>query len=352
MPSHDAATWRCSSVPTSDVVVTPPPSLEDLKSRLSLLSGDAAADSSDFQRVASRARQAIVSGRIAAPLSELRVRLAGAGVDGHYVPVSEVTDLLGTIQGAITAMGSSVRKAGAAKMPKDQSGHKVGIRKATQLRMGPEITPGSLVFHLQAAPDIIPTSAPGAMLDGTDESDLIVDLAIRQLLALVESAQADEAGDIGVLTEKIRRYGSMVASKLSQLAEQSLDAQIDIDLGHWSRGGKRSYAVLGSRGAAAIREAAERNRERVESETLTGRLRTVSDGADQIRLTLADDTNLRMTVDPDLGISIRSLLGETVIAEVETKVTWKLASGAERRTRHLIEARLSPEVQTLPVDGL
>ena len=323
----------------------PLPSFEELRSRLADLPGDPGRDADDFKRVAQRARAADLAGEELTPVTELRVRLAGGGVDGHYVPVHQASQLLDLLQGTITAIGSAVRKRDNLQTPKNQMGRRVGVKEATEFRFGPEVAPGSLIFHLVSSPKITPT--PDATLPGTGQTDGLVDVAVRQLFDVLRVAETDEGADIGDLTETIRRYGSMVASKLSQLAKQSLAADIDLDLGHWSRSGSRGQSHMSNRGANAIRVAAERNKHRTEPETLTGRLRTVSDGVDHLRLTRDDDTTIRIAVDPDLGLTLGPLLGKSVILHVSTDVKWQLTTGREVRTRHLVSAELAPLTQPL-----
>ena len=102
--------------------------------------------------------------------------------------------------------------------------------------------------------------------------------------------------------------------------------------------------ILKRRGAEAIKEAVERNRQRTEPETLTGVLHTVSDGADKLRMTLDDDvTQLRMDVEPAVGLHLGAMLGQRVVAEVITTIKWKLASGKERRSYELLSAQLSKD---------
>lgn len=326
--------------------LNPPPALDDLLRRLATLRGDPGRDLDDFARISERARLADLTGELPPTVTELRVRLAGVGVDGNHVPVHHASQILDLIQGSVTAIASAARKRDRVTAPKDGRGRRVGIREATELRIGPETAPGSLVFHLSSSPHLISDSEE--VLPGTEASDGLVDVAVRRFFDVVGLAQGDKAEDIGVLSESIRRDGSIVASKLAQLADRALAAEVDLDLGHLSQSGRRSTAQLGSRGALALRAAAERNKRRTEAEELTGVLRTVSDGADQLRLHRDDDKEVRIAVDPEIGVSLGPLLGKKVVIQVEAEVRWNLTSGKETRTRHLISAALAPEIQTLP----
>ncbi len=97
--------------------------------------------------------------------------------------------------------------------------------------------------------------------------------------------------------------------------------------------------VLARRGADAIKEAVERNRERKQQISVTGVLNTVSDGADMLRLTLDDGgKQVRMNVEPDVGVQLGPLLGKRVSAEVALTVKWNLATGREKFTYTMISA--------------
>ncbi len=149
----------------------------------------------------------------------------------------------------------------------------------------------------------------------------------------------------------MRKHGAMVASKLSKIAQRSLDSEIVLDLRHWSRAGRRGETRLSRRGATALHAAAERNRERTEPEKAAGRLRTVSDGADQMRMTLDDGSNLQMSVDASQGVLLGPLLGKRVEVEMEVTVRWQLASGRETRSRSLVRARLAEDQPELAYDS-
>jgi hypothetical protein len=137
---------------------------------------------------------------------------------------------------------------------------------------------------------------------------------------------------------------AMVGSKLNMLAEYAVESEIELDLGHRSPTGGRHSVILKRRGAEAIKEAVERNRQRTETETITGVLHTVSDGADKLRMTLDDEvTQLRMDVEPVVGLHLGAMLGQRVVAEVETTIKWKLASGKERRSYELLSAQVADQ---------
>lgn len=317
-----------------------PPSVEDLRRRILVEAPPPADDIADFMVLKSEARRIMEQDRIIPRGSQLRVRLAGMGVPGNDVPVHLAAQLLDALQGAITAVGSFVHKSDNVKTPKHaDTGKRLGIKKATELRLSPTIGAGSVVFFLEGAAEklrddeLIPVRA-----------NSLVDAAVVELFAILEKAESDSEDHIGELTDELKRLGAMAGSKLNTLAECAIESEIDLDLGHRSPSGDRHAVILKRRGAEAIKEAVERNRQRTEPETLTGVLHTVSDGADKLRMTLDDDvTQLRMDVEPAVGLHLGAMLGQRVVAEVITTIKWKLASGKERRSYELLSAQLSKD---------
>lgn len=317
-----------------------PPNIEDLRVRILASAVPPADDIADFMMVMGEARQTIEQNRIVPRGAELRVRLAGVGVPGQDVPVHLAAQLLDALQGSLTAVGSSLHKSEHIKTPKDaDTGKRLGIKKATELRLSPTIGAGSVVFFLEgpaeklSEDELIPVRA-----------DSLVDTAVVELFAVLEKAEADSADHVGQLTDELKRLGAMVGSKLNMLAEYAVESEIELDLGHRSPSGDRHSVILKRRGAEAIKEAVERNRQRTETETITGVLHTVSDGADKLRMTLDDEvTQLRMDVEPVVGLHLGAMLGQRVVAEVETTIKWKLASGKERRSYELLSAQVADQ---------
>ncbi|MGW4947206.1 hypothetical protein ACWEOZ_37100 [Actinoplanes sp. NPDC004185] len=331
---------------TSDFGEAAPPEAIDLslvRSRILETAPEPAEQSVDFARLTGEARWAIEHGELPPQRPEVRVRLFGDGVHGHTIAVHTAMQLLDSFQGAVTAVGSAMRRLTDARPSAGPDGKPIGIKKLTELKMNSNIGAGSVVFFLEGS------APPPLAQDGLVQtaSDGFVDEALRSLLRVLETAQEDDPDDPSQLVEQMQRFGVQVASKLDALAEQAINNGIDVDLGLRSTGGRRAQAVLGRRGAAAIRYAVERNKTRSIQETILGRLRTVSDGADKIRVTLDDDiTQIKMGVEPDVGVTLGPLLGRRVVAEVETTITWKLATGKERRTYKLLTAEPVSELST------
>lgn len=299
-----------------------------------------AEDVADFDRLANRALVTMTTGAAPAAATEIRVRLAGKGVPEHSVPVHVASQLLDGLQSTVTAVGSALRKR--SDTPKHH--RKIGIKQATELTISPQIQSGSVVFFLEHVPA---QSDEGTFSDIAVET--VVDQATEKLFKVMESAERDDPDELGGLEVELQRLGAMVASKLDTLASNALAAEIDLDLGLRTPAGRRKSVVLRSRGAHAIRDAVDRSRERETFETVSGKLRTVSDGADKVRIELPDKTIIRAAVGNELGLNLGPWLGKIIDAEIESTVRWNLTTGKERKTHKLVGAVLASDPSTLQI---
>ena len=329
-------------MPTHDVEPDAPIDLEALRARIIADAPPPAADPADFQLIADEARRAMERGDVVSRGTQLRVRLTGDGVRGNDIPVHSAARLLDALQGAITAVGSSVQKSKHLKTPKDpQTGKRSGIKKATEMHLSPTIGSGSVVFFLEGEAEQL--TGDELLPVGTDG---LLDTAVAEFFDVIKAAQSDDAGSIGLLTDILRKHGAMVASKLNSLAEETVNRDLELDMGHRAPSGGRNAATLQRRGSQAIKDAVDRNRDRTEEVTLTGVLHTVSDGADMLRMTLDDGVSqVRLRVEPGVGVGLGHLLGKRIVAEVTETVKWKLASGREKRSYVLISASPSDAAQ-------
>ena len=65
-----------------------------------------------------------------------------------------------------------------------------------------------------------------------------------------------------------------------------------------------------------------------------------------LRMTLDDGVSqVRLRVEPGVGVGLGHLLGKRIVAEVTKTVKWKLASGREKRSYVLISASPSDAAQ-------
>lgn len=317
-------------------MTTPDEAVRSLRQSILRDAPTPASDPADFARLQDEARTAMLTGRIEPPAPEVRVRLFGEGAEGHDIPVETASRILGTIQGIVTAVGSAVRNSGRMR----QTGKRLSLARATELRLSPTIGTGSVVFFLRGRP----APAPEQPALGTTGTNTLLDLALGDLFGLLRKAQADEGSDAGALIADIQRLGSRVASRLNALAEEAIEKGVDVDLGWRSPDGRRDAVQLERRAARAIQDAVEASREQVVQEHVVGILHTASDGSDLIRLTPDAGKSLRMRVDPEIGATLGPLLTKRVAATVESRIIWHIASGREHIIRRLVSAELADSV--------
>jgi hypothetical protein len=296
----------------------------------------------ELVRRSQRAHDKLVRNDQSPDATEVTIRLHGAGVNGHKVPVAHASPLLDELQRTVKWIGASLRK--------DLDANKIlgsrrdrdrrGLAEATRLFLQPQLGAGSLVFHLVAE---APSDGEGTL--GVDSSESLLDLALQRLIGVVTDAEADQAEDLGQLADAVRRIGPQAASAINKVADTVVKHDIDIDL-TWTSGlGRRRTAKLRRRGALAIKDAVVRNRERTEVIPLTGLLETVSVGKDPVRVETPDGTTYKMAVDAELGKQLGPLLHRTVDVRAEETITW-LASGKVRRRYVLLSAEAVDEFPT------
>lgn len=277
-----------------------------------------------------RARRSLFSGELPAWQSELFIRVAGPGVVDHRLPVTVAAHILESIQGAITAIGGALVK------EQGESRPEVGIRRATQFLITPNVAPGSIVFHLEREQDggaqdvLFPEVGP----------ETLADHAAAALLRVFRLATADQSAEIGDLTESLRPLGARTASNISKLIDELRERDVELNIGQSTRSGARNRARVDERGCAALREAVDRNREQISEETLDGVLNTVSDGSDKVRLTPGQGPQIRLAVNPDVGLGLGAWLGRRVAIRARKTTMWKLASGKETVQYELLDATL------------
>lgn len=297
---------------------------------------DPAASPAEGDRLLDLATATDAHGELPPRRTELFVRFAGAGVSNSRMPVAEASGLLELLQAVVTNIGSANLRG--RKPPK-------GIRRATKLFMTPDVRPGSLVFRLEAEDQ---ESPGGGALDEADRVDSVVDDAVAALMRLMSSAETSAEIDADALARQMRPYGSRATSNLNKLAIGAQRASVDVDLGLWSRSGKRQHALLGARGVLALRSAAERNKKRTDDPApFEGILHTVSDGKDDWRLELDSGDNLKLKTDPSSMVgSAGSLLSKRVRVIIEVRTIWSLAKGTETKEYRMLSAE-----EILPADA-
>lgn len=320
--------------------------LAAIRERIYASAPDPTDDAYEFMRASFRAAAQGMGRDVPPEPPEVRVRLHGVGVVGHEVPVSAAADILDALQEAVTAVGKALRRTKAAPLPRDSGGRRLPISEVTELRLRADVAPGSVMFFLAGRQEPI----SGDELPGTTASDTFLDRTLREFLSVVDAASADSTQSLGALSERIRSLGAEAAGRIDRLARRALDSDIDVDLAWRNPAGSRVRADLARRAALALRDAVDANRVQQLEETITGILRTVSDGSDKLRLDRSDTGKaVRLKVHPDIGLTLGNLLGHIVQVEAEVRIVWHLNTGTEERSYTLISAQdLGPAPGMIP----
>lgn len=272
------------------------------------------------------ARRAQESGDPPERRTDLFLRVAGSGVEGHRMPVASAAKILEAVQGLITNIGSALVREDLFRKPQE------GIRRATCFSVTPNAWAGSVVFHLDrpAAPTLMDTADSGNLAESS----------VNRFLAVVHEAQADSADAIGAVVEQVRPLGSRTASYLKVLVDELQAHDFDLALSHSLASGHRRRATLSERGCSVLLEAVERNRQNTELVTLLGILNTASDGTDNVRLTDENGTAIKLSVDAENGIRLGQWIGREVELRARKTTKWNLASGRETTVWELLEGSL------------
>lgn len=295
-----------------------------------------AESAADLSEISARTHRAMVNGTLGHEPTEFRVRLHGAGVQGHRVAADQAGDILRQTQMVVRWIGARLRALSDEKQLAASATDRAGVPEATRLFLQPQFGAGSLIFDLVAGESATAEEDSGqdALIDGQALRNSLLDRALVELLSIIDSSEADAPEALGELSGYVSRMGPRVASQLKALATQVTDNDIDIDMRWLGAGGRRRSADLRRRGALAIQDAVNRNRKRTDEIILTGVLQTVSTGKDQVRIDTTAES-FKMDVDEEVGVTLGRWLNQTVTARVERTVTWH-DSGKETQDYKLL----------------
>ncbi len=298
----------------------------------------------ELSEMSARAHRAIVQGSYGNEPTELRVRLHGNGVLGHQVPADQAGALLKQTQLVVRWIGARLRNLSDEKQLPAKRGDRLAVKDATRLFLRPQFGAGSLIIDLvgtdHSARD--DDDRQGQVVDGASQVDALLDRALLELLAIVDSSEADSPEALGELSDYVARMGPRVASQLKQLSTHVTDEEINIELRWRSPRGSQKRSNLTRRGALAIKDAVDRNKVRTDEVHITGMLETVSTGKDQVRIETPAEP-FKMDVDADLGVTLGNLLHREVTARVERTTTWH-SSGKETKDYKLLGVVAEPRL--------
>jgi hypothetical protein len=336
MRYRDVDIWRCLSV------TIPAEHLEALRQRALAADVEPISDPLELARQSIRAHQEDMGWVTRPDLPEIDIRMHGPGVPGHDIPVREAMSILAPFQETVSSLGQVITQQATASGPINAS-----VLRFTELRMTPELLPGSVIFRL---------TGPGEDLSGDEAaaltgSDTLVDEAMRALFEIVDqSANTEDLGAAGNLAEGLRRYGPRVAKHLSHLVDSIVKDGIELDMSWRTPRGRRREATLPRRSAMTIQEAIKLNEVVSRRVELTGTLITIS-RTKKAELKLPDRGSLKLEVPAHLTPSLGPFYDKNVTVIVDETVRWSAHTGRETRTYamrsiHLVDAADSgqPEI--------
>lgn len=262
--------------------------------------------------------------------SRLRLRLHGAGVEGHDVAARLATSVIWRMQEVVTAVGASIlgRSTSAGAVSAD-------IQRATELKMTPNVGAGSVVFTL------VPRDVDDAGLvdraqggDGGEHGTLL-ERSLGKTLDLITTVARDDPNDQHALQE-IQSFGPRARAHLLALSKSLLAGRVDVDADWLSTRGTSKRATLDRRAASTLERVSRESYKRHEIEDLTGYLVTVSSEERQ-SLRLADGSRVKLMADATQQLELAKHFDRLVRVRVQAEITVTVSTGAERK-RYRVEA--------------
>ncbi len=263
-------------------------------------------------------------GHIVPETPRASIRLTGTATNANSIPVSLGATFLGRLQELVTAVGSSLR---------DKKGtrgrYTEEVRSQTELRMIPQLTPGSIVFWITVQPQT--TEGPPALLPrrslATESVDKILSVA---RFAMLEEVQSDN------LVQELQGLGPRVARHLLRLSDTLIEADLEMQVSWTDPGQGIIQGELTHPAAVRMRDAISSNRVDVDIVQLTGILQTVSRIRD-IDLLLDTGRTLRLSiVDDDLRRRLGAYYDRRVVVTAEESIRI-LGSGEERTSYNVVD---------------
>lgn len=286
-------------------------------------------DPAELTRLSIRAHREQV-GDAFPELPRVDVRMHGPGIIGHDVPVREATSILTSLQETVASIGQVLTHKATASGPINAS-----VLKFTELRMTPELLPGSVIFRLTGPGEEL-TGDEAASLTG---SDTLVDAAMRALFAIVDqSASTKNPEATGTLAKDLRRFGPRVAKHLAELVDSITKDAIDVDITWRTPRGLRQDASLPRDSARTLQDAIQLNRVVTRRIELTGTLTTIST-TKKAELRTPDRRAVQIAVPDQLTTSLKPLFNELVVVRANETVKWSINTGRETRNYLMLDIR-------------
>jgi hypothetical protein len=321
-------------------VTTPDERLEELRALALAADVQPISDPRELARRSIRAHLQEVGGLIRPDLPEVDIRLHGPGVPAHDIPVREATAILTSLQETVSSIGQVLSHSKITSSGPINS----QVLRATELRMTPELLPGSVVFHL---------TGPGEQISGDEVAvftgtDTLVDAAMRELFTLVAQSEDTAALETaGQLARELRRFGPRVAKHLSELAGHVIQDEIDLDLTWRTPRGRSRRTSLARASARTIQDAIKINEVEVRPVTLNGVLTTVST-THRAELKMTDQRSVFIAANDQIAASLGPFFNKRVVVAAEETTRWSINTGRETRRYRMLGIRLADPAEAEP----
>lgn len=173
-------------------------------------------------------------------LSHGRLRIHGAGVEGHSAPLASIGQIAATWQRAVSAVGASLE---GAKVNRGRLSE--AIMQRTTLMLAASPAPGSVILNLTPRSDPFAEVAPEGQRAMVDVERPLADRANETLIGLLSEA-ASAGPDADALAEHMRELGARVASNVKELARSLNAANFDLDASWLEPGQPTARATVSS----------------------------------------------------------------------------------------------------------
>lgn len=278
-----------------------------------------------------RAAAARMFSRVKGPSERLTARFIGGTADRHELNIRAATRALLALQESVSAIGATLLGLATlvGKLP-------ASVIAATELRLSPQIAPGSVVFTLNR-----PTH--GEEHIAAIEERPLLDESFDVLLDLIQEINAGHLDPNAVAT-RVRALGPRAAKHLFDLSGILVDESLGLDFGWNNLAGQHREEVLSNSGARYLKAVAKEGTTKIEEVEFVGTLLTASVERNQkLKIQRADGTKVSLSARPELRENLAPFYTRPVrVYATETlkvsTTTGKETLSYEMRSIELLEA--------------
>lgn len=258
----------------------------------------------------------------------LAARFIGGSADDHELSTRTATHALLSLQESVSSIGAHLVGHVTAKgrIP-------AAILAATELRLSPNVLPGSVVFELSR-----PTGTEDMLAEGSDRA--LLDESFDKLFELLASVAAPNA-DPGTVPSVMKELGPRAAKHIFDLCATLVDDSLGLDFEWVNREGKPKAAHLTNGHARYLKEVAKKSTSASKTIDLAGVLLTASvDSKQKLKLRDANGETVAMTAADDLRASLATFYNREVWVQIVQTESVSIATGKATVTNRLISIDL------------